>query len=479
MRRGQQQVALSVLCLLLAAAPLHGRDPGRASSASVPAYEVAASLAALGPRDAAAARQRAVVALLAALRRAGLARVRASRQGGLINVEGVLPGERAEEIVLSAHYDTVPYSPGAGDDASGCGVAIAAAADLRRTPLRHTVRVVLFDGEETGTRGSRAWLASLAPEARERILADLNLEMVSWQGSNGAVILSLPARHPGSGERKLAPGWLIHAVLRSGEAVEWPFAVADNRFPLLAQLVFRSARILYGSDSESFLKRDVPSVTLSDSSFVVEDPAYHRFTDVAGRLNARRLDRWTQVLAAAVRRLDVLAGRPLPEDRYLALCGRVWLRRDLIWIGFLLWVLLVFRGRPGRRRGISTADRARQMRAYLPGFLFRLLLLLAIFLAPVFSVLLLPAAVLALFPPRPLGARAAWILAGLLPFLIFLAALGMAVGLTIASLDGGFQGGAPAAVLIPATLAVYAWTTARGPRRAPLTPDHAAGKVEA
>ncbi len=475
MRRGEQ-VTLAVLCLLMAAAPLRGRDPGSAPSTS--AYEVAASLAALGPRDAAPARQRAVAVLLAALRRAGLARVRVVRQGGLIDVEGVLPGERPEEIVLSAHYDTVPHSPGAGDDASGCGVAIAAAADLRRTPLRHTLRVVLFDGEETGTRGSRAWLASLAPEARERMLADLNVEMVGWRGSGGAVILSLPARHPGSGERKLAPGWLVHAMLRSGEAVEWPFVVADNRFPLLAQLVVRSARILYGSDSESFLKWDVPSVTLSDSSFLAEDPAYHRFTDVAARLDARRLDRWTQAVAAAVRRLDVLAGRPLPEDRYLVLFRRVWLRRDLIWIGFLLWVLLVFRGRPGRWRGTRAVDRAGQMRAYLPGFLFRLLLLLAIFLAPVFSVLLLPAAVLALFPPRPPWARAVWIAAGLLPLLVFLAVLGMAVGLTIASLDGGFQGGAPAAVLIPATLAAYAWTIARGPRRAPLTSDHAAGKVE-
>jgi hypothetical protein len=473
MRRGRQQVTVAILSLLFWAAPLLGR-----TSAAVSAHEVAASLAALGPRATAEARKRAAGALLAALRRAGLARVRAFPQGGLINVEGVLPGERPEEIVLSAHYDTVPQSPGAGDDASGCGLAIAAAADLRRTPLRHTVRVVFFDDEETGTRGSRAWLASLAPEARERILADLNLEMVGWRGSGGAVILSLPARHPATGEPKLAPGWLVHAVLRSGEAVEWPFAVADNRFPLLAQLVVRSARILYGSDSESFLKWDVPSVTLSDSSFLAEDPAYHRFTDVAARLDARRLEGWTQAVAAAVRRLDALAGRPLPEDRYLVLFGRVWLRRDLIWMGFLLWVLLVFRGRPGRWRGTSAVDRSRQMHAYLPGLLFRLLLLLAIFFAPVLAVLLLPAAALALVPPWPLWARTVWIVAGLLPALIFLLALGVAVGLAIASLDGGFQGGAPAAFLIPATLAAYVWTIARGPRRAPLTSDDASGKVE-
>jgi hypothetical protein len=424
MCRGQQRIAIAGLCLL-AASPLRAEPT--------------------------------VDALLAALRRAGLQQVQAIRQGGLIHVEGALPGKVPDEIVLSARY-------GSGDDASG-GVISAAAAELRRTPLRHTVRVLLFDGP----RGSRAWLAGLAPEARDRILADLNLERVGGQSGGSALILSFPARRPGTAGLRLAPGWLVHAVLRSGEAVEWPFAVADDRFPLLAQLVVRSARVLHGSGSESFLMWDVPSVTLSDSSPFSEDPA--------ARLDARRLDRWIQAVAAAVRRLDALAGRPLPEDQYLVFLGHVWLRRDLMWLGFLLWILLVFRGRPGRWRAASTAERGRQMRAYLPGFLFRLLLLLAIFLAPVFSVLLLPAAALALFPPRPMWARAAWIGAGSLPLLSFLAALGFAVVAGAARLD--FRSGMAALFLIAATLAAYAWMIARSPSRAPLTPDHPAGKVEA
>ncbi len=469
-----------LLCLLLAATPVLARQSEEPPSAG----EVAARLATLGPRSAAEVRARAVDLLLADLRRAGLERVRAVRvngPGGWANLEGSLPGEIPDEIVLSAHYDTVAGSPGAGDDASGCGVAVAAAAELRRTPLRHTVRVVLFDGEERGRRGSEAWLAALGPEGASRILADLNVEMVGWSGSAGPVILSFPTR---TIPRRLAPGWLVHSVLKSGEAVGWPYAVADNRFPLLGQLVFRSARILYGSDSESFLERNVPSLTLSDSSLFVEDPAYHRPTDIAANLDARRLARWTQAVAAAVRRLDALAGRPLPEDQYLAVFGRVWLRRDLMWMGFLLWVLLVFRGRPGRWRGGSPAGHGRQMRGYLPGFIFRVLLLAAVFLAPVFSVLLLPAAALALLPPRPLWARALWIAGGILPLLSLLLALAAAAVLAIVRLEDGFQGGAAAAVLIPATLVAYGWTIARGPsgktRQEPrLTGVDAPGKVEA
>jgi hypothetical protein len=452
----------TLLCSLLAAAPVLSQGPAKG-----PAWDVAAGLAALGPRNGEAAQQRAASFLVEALRRAGLQRVRVvpvRGAGTLVNVEGVLPGKTADEIVLSAHYDSVPGSPGADDDASGCGAVIAAAADLRRTPLRHTVRVVLFDGEETGGGGSEGWLRDLGPQAGPRILAHLNLEMVGWQGSAGPVIHSFST---------MPPGWLVHSVLKSGEAVDWPLAVTDNRFPLLGQLVVRSAETLYGSDSEPFLERGIPSVTLSDSSLMTLDPAYHRPTDTAGRLDARRLDRWAQAAAAAVRRLDALAGRPIAEDQYLAIAGRVWLRRDLMWAGFLLWVLLVFRGRPGRWRGTSTDEQGRQMRSYLPGFLFRLLLLLAIFLAPVFSVLLLPAAALALAPPR-VWKPWVWIPLGALPLAALLTALGVASAKEIVSLEGGVRGGGAAAFLIPTAFAAYAVMVAR--RR--LTVDDAPGKVE-
>lgn len=463
------------LCVLLAAFPVlsHALEAG-----SPPAREVAARLAALGPRSGFEARRQAAKVLAETLRRAGLQGVRTVPVQGeatLVNVEGVLPGETAGEIVLSAHYDSASGSPGAVDDASGCGVAVAAVADLRRTPLRHTVRVVLFDGEETGSRGSEGWLRGLVPEGGQHILADLNLEMLGWQGSAGPVIHSFPVRTAGG--RALAPGWLVHAVLRSGEAVGWPYAMADHRFPLLGQFIVRAVEVRYGSDSEPFLERGIPSVTLSDSSLLSLDPAYHRPADTAGRLDAGRLDRWTQAVAAAVRRLDALAGRPIPEDQYLVLAGRVWLRRDLIWVGFLLWILLVFRGLPGRWRGGSAADHGRQMRAYLPGLLFRALLLASIFLAPVFAVLLFPAAALALVPPRPAGARAVWIVLGASPLLAVLAVLGIAVAKGAASLAGGFQGGASAAVLIPAALVAYG--TMIGLRGRPeLTADDASSKVE-
>jgi len=334
-------------------------------------------------------------------------------------------------------------------------VAIAAASDLRRTPLRHTVRLILFDGEEAGARGSEAWLKERGTAESRRILAGLNLEMLGWSGSAGPVIHIFPVRAGGQGDRVLPPGWLVHAVERSGAAVGWPYSLADQRFSLPAQFLLRSVDVRLGSDSDSFLRRGIPAVTLSDSSLLNLDPAYHRRTDVAGRLDARRLESWTQGTAAAVRRLDALGGRPLFEDQYLDFFGHVWLRRDLIWIGFLLWALLVLRGRPGRWRGATAEERQRQMHGYVPGFLFRGVLVLAIFLAPVFAVLLWPAALLSLALPRKLGWRVLWIVLGCLPLLGLGVTLGFAMSHGLVRTAHGFQGGAAAAVLIPAALSAY------------------------
>jgi hypothetical protein len=317
------------------------------------------------------------------------------------------------EVVLAAPRDGV-----------GREVVEAAVADLRRTPLRHTVRVVLFDSE---TRNPFV----VRPEGRrDRILAVLTVGGADRSDGGGPVLEILSAQGAG-GERVFTPAWLVHFLLRSARASGEPLSLAGNRLPIVGQLVLRSVSTSRAAAGNAFLERGIPAVSLSDSS--------------------------SHFLAAAVRQLDSLAGRPIPEDRYLAVLGRVWPRRDLLWVGFLLWVLLVFRGRPGRWRGTSAAEHGRQMRTYLPGFLFRVLLLLAFFLAPVFSVLLFPAATLALVPPRRGWTRVVWIVLGVHPFLVYLGALGIA----LQGEPSRFQGGWVVAFLIPATLLAYAVTVVR------------------
>jgi hypothetical protein len=64
-----------------------------------------------------------------------------------------LPGKRV--LMLCAHYDSVPGSPGAGDDASGVAVVLETVRALKASPPLDRDVIILFDdGEENGFHGS-------------------------------------------------------------------------------------------------------------------------------------------------------------------------------------------------------------------------------------------------------------------------------------------------------------------------------------
>ncbi|MEO8705369.1 MAG: M20/M25/M40 family metallo-hydrolase [Kofleriaceae bacterium] len=65
-------------------------------------------------------------------------------------------------IIVGAHFDGVPQGPGAADNATGVAIVLAAAAYLRDVPVRrHPVVFALFDEEELGLLGSKAYARSV------------------------------------------------------------------------------------------------------------------------------------------------------------------------------------------------------------------------------------------------------------------------------------------------------------------------------
>jgi hypothetical protein len=79
------------------------------------------------------------------------------------NIVGELPGtDLADEVVmLGAHFDSWQAGTGATDNAAGSAVMMEAMRILQATglPLRRTVRIGLWTGEEQGLLGSRAYVA--------------------------------------------------------------------------------------------------------------------------------------------------------------------------------------------------------------------------------------------------------------------------------------------------------------------------------
>ncbi|HEX3125954.1 MAG TPA: M20/M25/M40 family metallo-hydrolase [Thermoanaerobaculia bacterium] len=118
--------------------------------------------------------------------------------GASANVVALPPGlDPAAErhLLVGAHYDTVPTSPGANDNASGVAVLLEVARILAARPAKLPVVFVVFGGEEgrpgpkhLSLAGSLHYTEAL-PEAEHRnLVAMLNLDMI---GHGDAVLCTL------------------------------------------------------------------------------------------------------------------------------------------------------------------------------------------------------------------------------------------------------------------------------------------------
>lgn len=84
-------------------------------------------------------------------------------------------------FILGAHYDTVPGSPGADDNASAIAVLLEVARNIQTVPLECTVRLIAFSLEEYNFVGSTHYVEKLK-KGEEKILGMISLEMVGFTG---------------------------------------------------------------------------------------------------------------------------------------------------------------------------------------------------------------------------------------------------------------------------------------------------------
>jgi Zn-dependent M28 family amino/carboxypeptidase len=76
------------------------------------------------------------------------------QEGTFTNVHALKKGKTGKRIIIGAHYDAVPESPGADDNASGVAVLIELAHMLKEAKLNCDVEFACYDIEEWGLWGS-------------------------------------------------------------------------------------------------------------------------------------------------------------------------------------------------------------------------------------------------------------------------------------------------------------------------------------
>lgn len=227
------------------------------------------------------------------------------------NIEVELPGAaRAGEIVvIGAHYDTVPDSPGADDNGSGVAGLLAMARALRGAPLARTVRLVAFANEEaphfgTPQMGSYVY-AQAAHQRGEQIVAMLSLETIGYYSDEPRsqrypppLSLFYPSRGNFIGfAGNLRSRRLVHECARSFRK--------HTHFPAEAAAVPPYIEEVAWSDQWSFWQFGWPAVMVTDTA-MFRNPHYHGPTDTPETLDYERLARVVEGLTAVV---SDLAGR--------------------------------------------------------------------------------------------------------------------------------------------------------------------------
>jgi Zn-dependent M28 family amino/carboxypeptidase len=104
------------------------------------------------------------------------------RGKGFRNIVGRLGPQRGASFIVGAHFDAVPGTPGADDNASGVAVLLEAARLLSQVRLRSPVLFCAFNLEELNMIGSTHFVKKLKA-AGAAVTGMISLEMVGYTDS--------------------------------------------------------------------------------------------------------------------------------------------------------------------------------------------------------------------------------------------------------------------------------------------------------
>ena len=195
-------------------------------------------------------------------------------------------------ILIGAHYDGVPGTPGADDNATGVAVLLELAQAFCQEPARHPIRLVAFDFEETSYNlaGSTYYAASLQQAPLRLMLA---LEMLGYcDRTPGSQKYPPGLKHffPNQGDfiglignLKTIPDLihLSHYLRRAGVPCRW---LPAGRRGLILPDTRRS-------DHAAFWDRGDRALMVTDTAHL-RNPHYHKPSD---RLETLDLDFLTSV----------------------------------------------------------------------------------------------------------------------------------------------------------------------------------------
>ena len=216
----------------------------------------------------------------------------------------------SEVVVVGAHYDSIPTTPGADDNASGVAVLLELARRFRGGA--RTVRFVAFTNEEpvyfqTEQMGSLVYARECKARG-DQVVAMLSLETLGYykdEPGSQKYPFPLGLLYPDRGNfvgfvSNLSSRSLNHALIANFRN--------NAQFPSQGACLPEFIPGVSWSDHWSFGQVGYPSVMVTDTA-PFRNPNYHQSTDTAGTLDYDSMARVTLGLESV---LEELAG-PSPK----------------------------------------------------------------------------------------------------------------------------------------------------------------------
>lgn len=206
-----------------------------------------------------------------------------------------------EIVVIGAHYDTVPSSPGADDNASGVAALLSLAKQFEHAKLAKTVRFIAFSQEEVGLLGSQAY-ANRSKALGEKIVAMLSFDMLAYytdQPGSQAYPLPVGNLYPDRGNfLAFISNLKSRDLLRSSLKSFRQSATLASEGLALPEIVKDIGR----SDHASFWRAGYPAILVTDTASF-RNPHYHRESDRISTLDFDRFTRAVDGIAAVIQDL--------------------------------------------------------------------------------------------------------------------------------------------------------------------------------
>lgn len=204
-------------------------------------------------------------------------------------------------ILIGAHYDSVPNSPGADDNASAVAVMLAVA---RFVGLRDDIVYVAFNGEECDLDGSREFVGQMGGRLNQLQQVHV-LEMVGFRdrrpGSqkNPIPFLQVPTTGDFLGLIANRADLIDRTIVAAG-GVEIPVVGLALPEGLSLDAIRQVSPHLLRSDHAGFWEHNVPAIMWTDTS-EFRNPNYHQLSDTPDTLDYDFMAQVAALLAAIVK----------------------------------------------------------------------------------------------------------------------------------------------------------------------------------